>query len=222
MRARQHVRGVSVRTRARMRACVRACACVARARACGCAARVRAQRRRLPLLVRMPLLERSRTSFASMLTAATSLTTTPTRRPPLFCSNSCSIVVLPEPRKPESSEIGTRCWAAPADEKKRAPCAAAHSRAASRESAHVPREHTFLTPPSFDHCERPLPFHARARSSSRGAQTRTCQTRRARGRGRRYPARSTARRAPCRAGPAQRRHGFAAWNTGRGPRTREN
>jgi hypothetical protein len=43
-----------------------------------------------------------------MFTDATSLTTTPTRSPPLLCRSSVSSVVLPEPRKPDSREIGTR------------------------------------------------------------------------------------------------------------------
>mmetsp|Transcript_21979 Transcript_21979/g.52799 ORF Transcript_21979/g.52799 Transcript_21979/m.52799 type:complete len:227 (+) Transcript_21979:1495-2175(+) len=45
-------------------------------------------------------------SFASMLTAAMSLTITPTLSPPLFCSISRRSVVLPDPRKPERSVIG--------------------------------------------------------------------------------------------------------------------
>mmetsp|Transcript_43438 Transcript_43438/g.103274 ORF Transcript_43438/g.103274 Transcript_43438/m.103274 type:complete len:312 (+) Transcript_43438:830-1765(+) len=60
-----------------------------------------------PLLVRIPLLERSRTSFASMFTDATSFTTTPTRSPPLLVRSSCNSVVFPEPRNPDSSDIGT-------------------------------------------------------------------------------------------------------------------
>ena len=46
------------------------------------------------------------TSFASMFTAATSFTTTPTRSPSRFSRMCCSSVVLPAPRKPESSVTG--------------------------------------------------------------------------------------------------------------------
>jgi hypothetical protein len=46
-------------------------------------------------------------NFASMLTSATSLTTTPTRFPSLFSKMCFRVVVLPTPRNPEMNVIGT-------------------------------------------------------------------------------------------------------------------
>ncbi len=46
-------------------------------------------------------------SFASMLTSATSLITTPTLLPSLFSRMCFKVVVLPTPRNPERNVIGT-------------------------------------------------------------------------------------------------------------------
>jgi hypothetical protein len=58
------------------------------------------------LVVSVTAVKEERMYLASIFTEATSLMTTPTLYPPVFCKRFCNVEVLPDPRKPLSNVIG--------------------------------------------------------------------------------------------------------------------